>query len=209
MIFVTVGTQLAFPRLIAAMNDYAATSGEEVIAQVGADEGDWPNLSVVQSLPPTEFEATFLRARVVVAHAGVGTILSARQHHRPLIVVPRRLVLGEHRNDHQLDMARSLKEVAGVHVAWQVEDLPALLARQDLMAAPRVRGAQLDTLITGIVDFIGAPGRVPDLRLIEGGEDAEEEVWPLAEVLTGARKNSAESPDRMSFRSRRPGSRSD
>ena len=159
MIFVTVGTQLAFPRLIAAMNEFASTSGEEVIAQVGNDRCEWPNLTVVETLEPAAFAETFARARIIVAHAGVGTILSARQYGRPLVVVPRRLALGEHRNDHQVHMARSLNGVAGVRVAWEVEELPALLKDKTPMAAAGEKGRQLEGLLGSVAQFIDAGRR--------------------------------------------------
>lgn len=46
MIFATVGTQLPFPRLIDALEALAPDLGEEVIAQIGASEGTWPNLDI-------------------------------------------------------------------------------------------------------------------------------------------------------------------
>ena len=62
-------------------------------------------------------------ARVFVCHAGVGSIILARRcGHRP-IVVPRRAELGEHVDDHQLELARRL--AAGGMVTL-VEDTDAL-----------------------------------------------------------------------------------
>lgn len=133
MIFVTVGTQLPFPRLVSAMNRIAATLDEEVIAQTGAPppEDDaasvWPHLTCHERMRPADFDASFARARAVVAHAGIGSILSARRWGKPLVVLPRRHALGEHRNDHQLATARQLSGLPGLHVAWETEDLPALL----------------------------------------------------------------------------------
>ena len=47
-------------------------------------------------------------ARVVVCHAGVGSIMLARRCGKRPIVVPRRLHLGEAVDDHQLPIARRL-----------------------------------------------------------------------------------------------------
>ena len=41
-------------------------------------------------------------AAAIVAHAGMGTILTALETGKRLLVMPRRAALGEHRNDHQL-----------------------------------------------------------------------------------------------------------
>ncbi len=137
MIFATTGTQLPFPRLIAALDALAPDLDEPVIAQIGPDPAPYANLETHATLSPDRFEALFEDARIVIAHAGIGTILSARRHARPLVIVPRRFDRGEHRNDHQLATARELADRTGLHVAWQVADLPALLRDPDLAAPPR------------------------------------------------------------------------
>ncbi|MCA8882276.1 MAG: glycosyltransferase family 28 protein [Rhodobacteraceae bacterium] len=154
MIFASVGTQLPFPRLIDALNTLAPDLGEPVIAQTGASEGDWPALDVRPTLTPADFEQIFTAARVVVAHAGIGTILSAKRYGKPLIVLPRRHALGEHRNDHQLATARQAETLRGIHVAWQAEDLPALLARPDLDPASDQPSPSHGALIAHLKDFI-------------------------------------------------------
>ena len=136
MIFATTGTQLPFPRLVAALDALAPTLSEPVIAQIGPDPAAYPNLETHATLPPARFDEMFAAARVVIAHAGIGTILSARRHGRPLILVPRRFERGEHRNDHQLATARELEHRAGLSVVWQVEDLAAVLAGPTPPTAP-------------------------------------------------------------------------
>ncbi|AWI86500.1 hypothetical protein CEW88_22320 (plasmid) [Alloyangia pacifica] len=136
MIFATVGTQLPFPRLIDALDAIAPRLAEPVIAQVGASvAGHWANLDTRQTLPPHEFSALFGEARVVVSHAGIGSILSARRFGKPLILFPRRAALGEHRNDHQMATVRHVKGLRGVHVAFEQGDLERLLLRPGLDAA--------------------------------------------------------------------------
>lgn len=156
MIFVTVGTQLPFPRLIDAMDALAPGLGEPVIAQAGAeaDPARWPALDMRARLAPASFEALFAEARAVVAHAGVGTILSAKRLRKPLIVLPRRAALKEHRNDHQLATARQVDRLPGIHVAWEAADLGALLARHDLEPASQSRGPSHDALIARLQAFI-------------------------------------------------------
>ena len=159
MIFVTVGTQLPFPRLIDAMNAIAADTGEEVIAQAGmVRQHRWDNLHAHEHLAPEAFEQLFGAARLVVGHAGIGTILTARQLKRPLVVMPRRHALGEHRNDHQLATAHQLEGHRGIYVAWDTEAL-APLVTSDLAGwdggadAPEPSRARL---IGKLADFIAA-----------------------------------------------------
>lgn len=113
MIFATVGTQLPFPRLIDALDALAADLSEPVIAQCGPQPGSWRHLEPRPHLTPGEYETLFAQARLVVAHAGIGTILSAKRLGKPLVILPRRHALGEHRNDHQLATAREVAAQTG------------------------------------------------------------------------------------------------
>ena len=153
MIFVTVGTQLPFARLIDAMDAHAAHTEEAVIAQAGPEPGDWPHLEARAHLAPAEFDALFEAARVVVGHAGMGTILSARRYGRPLVVLPRRHALGEHRNDHQLATAQQVANLPGVYVAWQAADLSPLLARE-LAPAGETRSPAHEQLLDHLARFL-------------------------------------------------------
>jgi UDP-N-acetylglucosamine transferase subunit ALG13 len=148
VIFVTVGTQLPFDRLIDAMDAWAAGSGEPVVAQAGphADAARWPHLDIRTHLRPSEFETQFAAARIVVGHAGIGTILSAQRFRRPLVILPRRASLGEHRNDHQMATAREVMRLPGVHVAMEVGDLPGLLS-DDLPPAGEAPSEARDRLV--------------------------------------------------------------
>ncbi|WP_424976534.1 glycosyltransferase [Dinoroseobacter sp. S124A] len=137
MIFVTVGTQLPFLRLIDAMAALAGDLSEPVIAQAGPhspeEAANWGSLDIRTHLAPAEFDRCFAEARVVVGHAGMGTVLSARRHGKPVILLPRRHELGEHRNDHQMATAREVARLSGVHIAWTAKEIAPLLA-QDLPA---------------------------------------------------------------------------
>ena len=126
MIFVTVGTQFAFPRLVNAMAELDVT--DDIVAQVGPDAGVYP-FETKQFMTGRTFEATAARARVIVAHAGMGSVLTARRLGKPLVIMPRRAALSEHRNDHQMTTARQLEGRGGVDIAWREDALREFLAR--------------------------------------------------------------------------------
>lgn len=161
MIFATVGTQLPFPRLIEALNTLAPELDDDIIAQVGASEGTWPALDVRRTLTPAEFETAFTTARVVVAHAGIGTILSAKRWAKPLIILPRRHALDEHRNDHQLATARQVEKLPGIHVAWEEDDLKPLLTAPALAAASNTPSPSHDALVDRLRGFIAGESPAP------------------------------------------------
>ncbi len=118
MIFVTVGGQLPFDRLIRALDEWAGDRGvDDVFAQLGAGEYTPENFPSTDFLNPTEFDQRARAADVIVAHAGMGTILTALEYGKPILVFPRRHALGEQRNDHQSATAKHLSAAGKVRVA--------------------------------------------------------------------------------------------
>ncbi|MDE6119032.1 MAG: glycosyl transferase family 28 [Muribaculaceae bacterium] len=129
MILVTVGTQLPFDRLMRMFDEIAPElGGEEIVAQSCRGSYIPRHFSTERFIEPERFEQLMNQARVVVAHAGIGTILSAMKRGKPLVVVARREDLGEHRNDHQIATARYLADSASVAVAADAESLRRLIA---------------------------------------------------------------------------------
>ncbi|WP_379923405.1 glycosyltransferase [Erythrobacter sp. R86502] len=117
MIVVTVGMQLGFDRLIAAMDDLAPRLGMPVIAQTGKGDYRPRNMEARVKIAPAEFETLVEQARLIVSHAGIGTVLTAARCAKPIVLFPRRADLGEHRNDHQLATVRKLAGRPGILVA--------------------------------------------------------------------------------------------
>lgn len=155
MIFVTTGTQLPFPRMIDSVAKIAAELNEEIIAQVGPDETP-RDFETHATLAPAQFSTFFSNARVVVAHAGIGSILSAKKFGKPVILVPRRHDLGEHRNDHQMATAREVEGRTGVYVAWDEDELREILHRTDLISSNNTPGAQAEDLLSYLRSVIDA-----------------------------------------------------
>jgi len=124
MIFVTVGTQLHFDRLIQAVDEWAGLRGEnDVFAQVGPSGYQPKHIQTKQFIDPAEFRARVESATVMVAHAGMGSILTALEFGKPIIVMPRRANLGEQRNDHQLATAKRFAEQGRIIVAFNEREL--------------------------------------------------------------------------------------
>jgi len=139
VILVTVGMQLGFDRLIEAMDGLAPDLEMEVIAQVGRGEYAPKNMDTRISIPPAEFEQLVGRCRLIVAHAGIGTVLTAQRFGKPILLFPRRFDQGEHRNDHQVATARNLQGRSGLLVAMDAEELKARISEglaMDVADAP-------------------------------------------------------------------------
>ena len=130
MIFVTVGSMFPFDRLVRAVDELArvGTFAEEVIAQIGDGRYEPRHMPFERFLDKPRYEQRVLQARVLIAHAGAGTIELALAHRKPLLVVPRTSRLGEHVNDHQLATARKFEALGHVMVAYDVDAIAGKLA---------------------------------------------------------------------------------
>ena len=128
MIFVTIGTQEPFDRLVSAMDKIAANLNIEFIAQVSPRSSCLVrHMKCYSFLSPSEYEEIFNQAELVVAHAGIGTIISALVNQKPLIILPRQLKLKEHRSDHQMATVKHFSALGYVNVAQDIEDLERMV----------------------------------------------------------------------------------
>ncbi|MGA3171437.1 MAG: glycosyltransferase [Chthoniobacteraceae bacterium] len=156
MIFVTVGTELPFDRLVRAVDDWARENNRtDFFAQIG--EGGWePRFIRFQHfIEPPEFARVLASASVVVSHAGAGIILTALRWEKPLLVMPRRASLGEQRNEHQLATARYLAEMGKVGVALDENELRnKLMHLEEITARPKIGPYASEELRTAIRRFI-------------------------------------------------------
>jgi UDP-N-acetylglucosamine transferase subunit ALG13 len=158
MIFATVGTQLPFDRLLSALDTWAALHSDiPVLAQTGSDATHYAHLKCQTHLDQTAFAARMAEARVIVAHAGMGTILQAAEAGKPLILMPRRADMGEHRNDHQLATAAEMAVLSNVTVVHDATGLATALAqalqRTDA-CQPVLSGSAQPRLIEALKEFI-------------------------------------------------------
>jgi UDP-N-acetylglucosamine transferase subunit ALG13 len=156
VIFVSVGTQLAFDRLVTAVDEWAAVAPErEVFAQIGPSRLSPRHIEHAQFVSPQECTERMLAAKAIVAHAGIGTILSALEMGKPLLVIPRRAALGEHRNDHQLATAQRFAELGKVSVAFDEVELPFKLDElEGITAQPRISASAPDAFVAALRAFI-------------------------------------------------------
>jgi UDP-N-acetylglucosamine transferase subunit ALG13 len=159
LIFVTVGTQLAFDRLIAAMDGWAAANpAEEVFAQTGPSSLPIRSMGHAEFIPPDKADDLFRKASLIVSHAGMGSILTAFKYRKPIVIVPRKASLGEHRNDHQMATAKWMEGRPGLAVAWEPEELLRLLDRKDALASGHgIPDYASEEFILRLREYLGDP----------------------------------------------------
>ena len=161
MIFVTVGTQLPFDRLIKAVDQWAARNNRsDVFAQIGPENAYRPrHIQWAHFVAAPECRRWVERADLVVSHAGMGTIISALELGKPLIVMPRRCDLHEHRNDHQSATVARLGARASVKVALDSDSLEKSLDElANLKTTQPITRSASPQLLHAIRRFINNPG---------------------------------------------------
>jgi beta-1,4-N-acetylglucosaminyltransferase len=109
VILVTVGLHdRPFDRLVRAADGLATLTYEPVIVQRGCTNYEPVHAAWFDAVPAARMEALVAQARVVVSHAGAGSVLSAQRARVPLVLVPRKRQWGESIDDHQQQLAEAL-----------------------------------------------------------------------------------------------------
>ncbi len=160
MIFVTVGALFGFDRLIRLVDELAPRfPDQEFMAQIGNGDYVPKNMKYARSLSAAEYRETVGRSRLLVAHAGMGSIISALENRCGVVLLPRRANLGEHTTDHQEQTARWVEGKPGVFVAWEDADLfpaieKALLAERLEDSLPTTAPAAFLQRITAYIESL-------------------------------------------------------
>ena len=122
-VFCTVGTQLPFDRMLESIDNVAnCLPSIGFFAQIGQSSYTPKNMDWVRSLDEHTYHEYLKKAEVLIGHAGMGTIITAIDYDKPLIIFPRVFSMGEHRNDHQSSTAKKFANRSNVFVAKNEQD---------------------------------------------------------------------------------------
>lgn len=108
-VVVSLGTYRGYPftRLVRRLLDIIPAEAE-ILWQTGDTDVSEFGIDGHYAIPERELSEAMREADVVVAHAGVGTALAAFEVGKCPVLVPRRFSLGEHVDDHQIQIAEEL-----------------------------------------------------------------------------------------------------
>ena len=152
MIFVTVGTNEArFDRLLAALD--GLPNGTELVVQHGPSSIRPAGATCRDYLSFEEMVEQMGRARAVVTHAGVGSVLTALLNGTRPIVVPRLQRYGEAVDDHQLEFGRRAESAGLVTLVEDTAGLPEAVARHQASPPPPPRADE--RLVEDLRGFLG------------------------------------------------------
>jgi len=155
MMFVTIGTQLPFDRLIRAVDEIAPLlNGERIVAQTKGGRYIARNMECKSYFSADEFNALISQARMIISHAGTGSIISALTYKKPIIIMPRRASLKEHRNEHQLATAKKMEELRFVNVAYNEQQLQDLILNNKIQCLQGLGNKASESLILSVKQFI-------------------------------------------------------
>lgn len=126
MIFVTLGTQkFQLNRLLVKLDELceAGMIKDVIYAQKGYSDYTPKNYDYTDFMNRDEFEDRIKESSLVITHSGVGSILSAMQEKKPVIVFPRLGKFKEHVDDHQCEIAEAFSKKNYVLLCGEEDDL--------------------------------------------------------------------------------------
>lgn len=132
MILVLLGTQDApFPRIVNLVEEALLNLAwdQEVVVQAGHTryQSIHPWVKVTPFLTQSEFEAAIQAAEIVICHGGAGTMLTASQQEKQVIVCARKHAFAEHNNDHQSELVDKLALEGYVQAVQTVSEMQQAL----------------------------------------------------------------------------------
>ncbi|WP_240374370.1 PssE/Cps14G family polysaccharide biosynthesis glycosyltransferase [Bacillus piscicola] len=128
MIFVVLGThELPFTRLLTEVEQLIEQGviKEEVVVQSGHTTFHSDNMELIPFMSFADMDATYDKARLIIAHGGTGSIITGVKKMKPVLAVPRLAEFNEHNDDHQLEIVEQFQEaghIIGVKTPEQLTD---------------------------------------------------------------------------------------
>jgi UDP-N-acetylglucosamine transferase subunit ALG13 len=155
VILLTVGTQLPFDRLVKLVDEWAGKHPEvEVFGQIASGSYLPEHMEYVDYLDEKRYAEVFAKAEVVLAHAGMGSVINSLIASKPVIVYPRKASLGEHRNEHQLATCRKLSHLKGCYIVYEPDELHGILDELSALEGGAISPYANDDLLKTIDSFI-------------------------------------------------------
>ena len=164
MILVAVGaSEFPFDRLLRAIDKLP--EGEPLVVQHGPSEVRPAHAHCIPFVPQETLAQLVREARVIITHAGVGSILLSLTNGKRPCVVPRLGRFGETVDDHQLDSARRFAQAGLVTLVENPDHLSDAIAFAETdPVLPPLGEAQLVGELRTYLDAVVGRRRSPAAR---------------------------------------------
>lgn len=137
LIFLTTGTQSPFDRFVRIVDHWAGKNpGIRVIGQIGTGRYCPRHIEATPFLRRSDYQTLARDCTLLLAHAGMGSVLSALEHGKPLVMMPRDYQHGECTSDHQFGTARRMVGLPGVYTVHNAAQLIQRLDNHRNLRAP-------------------------------------------------------------------------
>ena len=131
MIFVSVGTQIPFDRLLKSVERQIEIGNirEEVIVQAGVTSFKSDKMKIINFIPLDEFNKIINKAKLIICHGGVGTITDGLKNGKTIIACPRLKKYSEAKNDHQIQIIENFGKMGFIIPLLDPDDLGVALEK--------------------------------------------------------------------------------
>ena len=132
MIFVTLGTfPTPFTRPLIALDELCKKNiiNENVIVQSGYTPFESNHLDMIPFVTPQEMHDYIEKSRLVITHAGTGSLVQPVKMGKLVIAIPRLFEKNEHVDDHQLEIFNKFVEFEYVYPWNAADDLEDILKK--------------------------------------------------------------------------------
>lgn len=156
MIFVTLGTQkFQMNRLIKGVDALAEKVEEEIFIQTGHSGYKPVNCGYQPFLTKEEYREKIENCRLLITHAGVGTIIEGITAGKPVIVVPRLAAMKEHVDDHQKQIAEAFRDKGCILCCQDVEELAKYVKKAETFDFKpyEVKGGNIEDIVLDFIDI--------------------------------------------------------
>lgn len=156
MILVLLGThELPFTRLLKEVEKLKNEGiiDDEIIVQNGNTHYESDVLTLKPFVSYEEMEKLVEQARLIITHAGSGSIISGIKKGKVVIAAPRLEKYGEHNDNHQLELAQVFQEQGHILV-WNDGEILGDIYNQALNFVPKPFISKKEKMIKLLKDFI-------------------------------------------------------
>ncbi len=152
MIFISLGTE-RFPFKRACKYIYKLIKegfNDKIVLQYGKTPCDlnFSNLEKYDFVPYSKFIELIDSADVIIMHGGVGSFLDTVARGKVPVILPRKAKLGEHLDDQQMHLAKTLEKEFNAPIAYNYKQF------KELITKGVKKPLKLKTYKKGLIEFL-------------------------------------------------------
>lgn len=146
MIFASLGTMdMPFYRMAMAVDEFAATTEEEVVVQTGYTDYEYKYAKAFPFCTKEEMTQYISKASILILQGGWGAISEAMEMHKKIVVIPR-YDKTEHIHD-QFQLIRKLDSLGCVIGVFDETELPEAIKQAESFEFKQIKKGNAELVI--------------------------------------------------------------